>query len=288
MLRAGKRAQQKNLKIAGGLMCRHSVARQEFVAKVRDGDLGVIQFIRAYRMGGAAYLRPRDPQQNEIAWQIRNRSSFHWVSSGRFIEYLIHQIDECCWLKDGFPVAAQGLGGRIPGSPDCGQNLDTYSVEFTYADGTKALVVSRDMNQCQSDFATYVHGAKRAGQFSGDTHRATVHTYKDQRQEKNNIDWRAESEPCTPWQAEWSVLLEKIRKDEPHNETERCIHANFAALMARAAVHTGQIVTWDQMLASQFQFCPNVDRLSFDSPAPVSADAQGRYPAPIPGVWVEI
>jgi hypothetical protein len=41
-------------------------------------------------------------------------------------------------------------------------------------------------------------------------------------------------------------------------------------------------------MASNFQFCPNVDGLAANSPAPVQADAQGRYPAPIPGQTVEI
>jgi len=41
-------------------------------------------------------------------------------------------------------------------------------------------------------------------------------------------------------------------------------------------------------LASNFLFCPNIDTLDYDSPAPVHADAQGRYPVPIPGQCVEI
>jgi hypothetical protein len=41
-------------------------------------------------------------------------------------------------------------------------------------------------------------------------------------------------------------------------------------------------------MASNFQFCPKVDELTADSLAPVQADAQGRYPAPIPGKTVEI
>jgi hypothetical protein len=28
--------------------------------------------------------------------------------------------------------------------------------------------------------------------------------------------------------------------------------------------------------------------LTVDSPAPVQADDQGRYPAPVPGKWVEV
>ena len=41
-------------------------------------------------------------------------------------------------------------------------------------------------------------------------------------------------------------------------------------------------------MASDFQFYADVDKLTVDSPAPVQAEAQGCYPAPVPGKWVEI
>jgi len=289
MLRAGEAAKAKNLKIATGLMCRHSVARQQFISKVRDGQLGDIQLIRAYRMGQSAHLGKRNVQAkgNELAWQIRNKTFFFWVSSGRLIEYLIHQIDECCWLKDAWPISAQGMGGRAVDNSSCGQDLDTYSIEYTFADGTKAMVYSRDNSSCDAEFATFVHGTKRAGQFSGNIHRATVQTYRGQRMVKDDIDWSAEKEPCTPWQAEWNVLLSKIRKDQPHNEVERSIYSNYASIMGRAAVHCGKQVTWDQVIDSDFTFCPNVDDLTFDSTPPVLADADGRYPVPIASTWLE-
>jgi hypothetical protein len=58
--------------------------------------------------------------------------------------------------------------------------------------------------------------------------------------------------------------------------------------MGRAAVHSGKIVTWDEALASKFQFCPEIDRLTADSSAPAKADAAGRYAIPVPGRWSEI
>jgi len=64
--------------------------------------------------------------------------------------------------------------------------------------------------------------------------------------------------------------------------------ANLASIMGSAAVHTGKIVTWEEVTASDFKFCPNVDDLTSDSPAPVQADAQGRYSVPVPGTWTEI
>jgi hypothetical protein len=58
--------------------------------------------------------------------------------------------------------------------------------------------------------------------------------------------------------------------------------------MGRAAVHSGKTITWEEALASDYTFCPGVDALTRNSPAPVQADAKGRYPAPIPGAWKEI
>lgn len=290
MLRAGKRAEEKNLKVAAGLMCRHSPNRQAMIQKVRDGELGDVLFIQAYRMGGGRVLPPCPADKNELLWQAARPGSSHllWAASGLMIELLIHQIDECCWLKDSWPVAVHGVGGRVPEKKDCGQNHHAYGMEFTFADGAVARVDNRNMPQCDNAFVTYFHGTKCAGQFSGPIHRSDVHVYKAQRLDKIDIVWKADPEKKPLHQYEWEVLLDAIQNDKPHNETERAIHANLAAVMGRAAVHMGKTITWEEATASDFKFVDNVDELDYDSPAPVQADDEGRYPAPIPGKWVEI
>jgi predicted dehydrogenase len=288
MLRAGEAAERKNLKIGCGLMCRHSSARQALIQRIRDGGLGDVLLIRAYRMDPGYRMGPPPPQENELLWQIRRATSFLWGSSGLFIELMIHQVDECCWIKDAWPIAAHGLGGRAPNSTDCSQHLDTYSIEFTFADGTKAMVYGRYIPNCYNEFATFVHGTKCGAQFSGNVHAPTVHTYKDQRMAPDNVDWTPERETVSPYTAEWNALLGAIRDDQPHNEVRRAVYSNLAAVMGRAAVHSGAIITWDEVMASGFQFCPNVDGLTTDSPAPVRADDLGRYPVPVPGAWSEL
>ena len=290
VLQAGERAKAKNLKIATGLMCRHSIARQEMIDRVRDGEMGELQLIRAYRLAGGAPLRARGQDTNELLWQIGQPGAAHflWVSSGWYIDWLIHQIDECCWLKDAWPVAAQGLGGRNATSVDHGQNLDNFSVEYTFADGTKALVYGRRTPNCHDDFATYVHGTRCAGQFSGAVHKGTVHLYKDQRIHKDNVTWTAAAEAHSPWDAEWKILLDAIRHDRPHNEVRRSVYSNAAAMMGRAAVHSGQEVTWQGAMESRFAFCSHLDRFHYDTPAPVHDDEDGYYPVPVPGVWSEV
>jgi predicted dehydrogenase len=287
MLELGEMADRKNLKIATGLMCRHSSARLALIQKIRDGAMGDIQLLRAYRMDHGYHLNPWNGQGSELLWQVSKPYYFLWASSGIFIELMIHQIDECCWIKDAWPVSAHGIGGRRPDSTDCSQNFDAYAIEYTFADGTKAQVNGRYMPKCHDDFATFVHGTKCAAQFSGNVHAPTVQIYKDQRTTNANIAWRPEKEKVSPYVAEWSQLLTAIRKNRPHNETKRSACANLASIMGRAAVHTGKIITWEEAMSSTFQFCSNVE-FAVDSPAPVRADAQGRYPVPVPGAWSEV
>lgn len=290
IIQAGEAAKKKNLKIAAGLQCRHSTARQALIAKIRAGELGDILMIRAYRMqSGGGGMKPRlNAADNELLYQIRNSGPFLWSSTGVWHDNMIHQVDECCWIKDAWPVTAHGLGGRVPHKVDCGQNLDSYSIEYTFPDGAKAFVNGRFTANCYNEFATYLHGTKFAAQFSGNIHAATVQTYKDQRVSPDTITWKPEVEKANLWDAEWNVLLDAIRKDRPHNEAERAGLANLVGLMGRAAVHQGKVVTWDEAMNSKFQFCPDIDKLTENSPAPAKADAEGRYPAPIPGVWTEI
>jgi len=288
ILRIGEAAEKKNLKIACGLMCRHSSARQAMIRKIRDGALGDVQLIRAYRMDPGARLDPFKGGESELLWQLRRPYFFLWASSAWFIEMMIHQVDECCWIKDAWPVAAHGLGGREPNAADCSQNLHTYAIEYTFPDGAKALVNSRAIPKCHNEFATFVHGTKCAAQFSGDVHAPTAHIYKDQRMNNDNIVWRPEEEKVSPYQVEWDMLLSAIRQNRPHNEVRRAAFANLVSIMGRAAVHYQRIVTWDELMASDFKFCPNVESLTKDSPAPVQADAQGGYPVPVPGAWTEI
>lgn len=289
ILKAGEVAERKNLKIAAGLMARHSRNRQELIRRIRDGQLGEIQSIRAYRMQPCSILRPRKPEDNELHWQIRNFTHFLWVSGGLFAEMNLHQVDEICWIKDAYPVSAHGVGGRVANSTDCGQNLDSLSIEWTFADGTKAYHVTRWLAKCHSDFGTYIHGTQCAALFPWMFgHRDETQIYRDQRTTRDNIAWRAGKEEGTHWEAEWNVLLDAIRNNKPHNEARRAALSNLADIMGRAAVHSGKLITWEEAMASNFQFCPNLESLTTDSPATLKADAQGHYPVPIPGQWTEI
>jgi len=288
MLAAGRAAEKKGVKIAAGLQCRHSPARQALIERIRAGELGDIHLIRANRLGGANTLRPQGDKATDLMSQLQfGRIHLFWVGSGHMVDYLIHQIDECCWLKDSWPVAAHGFGGRTPRSKDCGQNVDVYSMEFTFADGCKAFCGFRRASRGHNEFATFVHGTKCAAQFSGQTHAATVHQFKDQRIDRDNIVWTPTKDAHSPWQYEWNEFIKSIRKDRPHNEAVRAVYSDLATQMGRAASHLNRTVTWEEMLGSDFQFCDYIDKLDYNSPAPIKPDSEGRFAVPQPGAWKE-
>ena len=50
------------------------------------------------------------------------------------------------------------------------------------------------------------------------------------------------------------------------------------------AAHTGREITFDEMIGSKHEMAPGLDKFTMDSPAPLIADANGRYPVPQPGI----
>jgi predicted dehydrogenase len=289
MLRAGEEAERKGVKIAAGLQCRHSPARAALIDKIQSGEMGEISYVRANRLTGRRWMGDMGQKSNDLMEQLQfGKIHLLWVGSGHMVDNLIHQIDECCWLMDGWPVSCHGMGGREVRSDDHGQNIDTYSMEFTFPNGKKAFCGFRRAQKGHREFATFVHCTKKAGQFSGDVHKATVHMFKDQRIADDNIAWSPTPDAHNPWDYEWIDFIHSIRNDRPHNEAKRAVYADYASLMGRAAAHTNQIVTWDEVTGSQFQFCNYLDDLSYDSPPPVLADEQGYFPAPVAGDWKEL
>jgi hypothetical protein len=94
------------------------------------------------------------PNNSELLFQIERFLSFLWAGGGTYSDYYIHQIDACCWMKDAWPEKAHALGGLHYRHPAVDQNLDTYSVEYTYPDGTKLFYATRSSTTSMSSLQT--------------------------------------------------------------------------------------------------------------------------------------
>ena len=219
--------------------------------------------------------------QNDLAHQIRNYSCFTWLNGSFLLDWLIHNLDVCCWVKDAWPVSAQGQGGRqVRTEPD--QLFDHYAVEYTFADGTRLFAQGRHQANTWGFFGDVIHGAKGYGVLGeGIPHPKVFKTHK--RTAENQI-WEYKGPPCNQYQVEHDLLFAAIHEDRPYNETQRCAYAAMTGILGRMAAESGQEITWEQALASNLVLAPGLENCAMDSPAPILPDAQGRYPVAVPGL----
>ncbi|MGE0378787.1 MAG: Gfo/Idh/MocA family protein, partial [Planctomycetaceae bacterium] len=288
MFELGERATAKNLKVGVGLMCRHCEARGELYDRIKDGQIGDITLLRAYRIlgpTGNTPVKPNPGEMSDLMYQIRHFHGFLWASGGAYSDFLIHNIDECCWMKDAWPVEAKASGGRHYRGDDVDQNFDSYSVEYTFADGSKLMLQGRTIFGCYQEFASYAHGTKGSAVISASAHSpAKCRIYKAQRMHNDEVAWAFPREEPSPYQLEWNHLIRAIREDLPYNEVKRGAEASLVTSMGRMAAHTGQVITYDQILNLDHEFAPKIDQLTLDSDAPIMPNAQGKYPVPMPGL----
>jgi predicted dehydrogenase len=295
MLGLAEESVKKNLKVGVGLMSRHSRPLQELADRIHGGEIGEIILLRGYRMQGplASFRSTRWPgDPSELLWQIQRFHSFLWASGGCFNDFYIHHIDHLCWMKNAWPVKAQALGGRHyrtepNGTPFVDQNLDTYAVEYTFEDGTKMLMDGRCINGCADIYSSYAHGSKGSAIVakSGDCG-APSSMFKGQTPRRSDLLWTSQSKPGQedPYLNEWNDLVDAIRNDKPYNEAKRGIEATIVSNLGRMAAHTGQELTFDEMLNCEHEFAPGLDKLTMSSPSPLPADKDGKYPVPMPGI----
>ena len=218
----------------------------------------------------------------ELGHQIRNYSGFTWLNGSFILDWLIHNLDVACWVKGGWPVSAQGQGGRqLRTEPD--QLFDHYAVEYRFADGTRLLAQGRHMLNCWDLWGNVIHGSKGSARLGEGFPEPRI--YRGWKQARENVVWQSKGKPDAAYQREHDLLFDAIRQDRPYNETQRCAMAAMTGILGRMAAESGEEISWDEALRSQLELAPGLETITLlDQPAPVLPDAQGRYPIAMPGV----
>jgi predicted dehydrogenase len=280
VIQAGQQAAKKNLKIAGGLMSRHYKPLEEAVEQIHEGAIGKVITCWAYRQHGPVGFGAKPANLSTLLHQIRNYSCFTWVNGSFILDWLIHNIDVCCWVKDAWPVSAQGQGGRqVRTQPD--QLFDHYAVEYTFPDGTRLFAQGRHMRGCWGFFGDVIQGATGSAVLGEGIRDPRI--YKGHQRAPKDEIWRYKGPGCDAYQNEHDLLFDAIRNNKPYNETDRCAKAAMSGILGRMAAESGKLITWDQAIASNLELAPGLEKLTFDSDPPIKPDAKGRYPIAMPG-----
>jgi myo-inositol 2-dehydrogenase / D-chiro-inositol 1-dehydrogenase len=278
VLEANEEAKKKNLAVAVGLQRRHEVAYLETIQELQEGAIGDIILARAYWNGGGVWVRPRQPGQTELEYQMRNWYYFNWLCGDHIVEQHIHNIDVGNWVKQDHPIRAQGQGGRqVRNGIDHGEIYDHHFVEFEYRDGSRMLSQCRHIPGCMNRVSEGFHGtrgtAPQPGLILGPNGQPI---FRHENQDDPN-----------PYQKELDELFEAVALGAyAYADAENGAIATLSSIMGRMATYSGNVIEWDQAMNSQIDLMPK--RLAWDAEPPVLPNADGFYPVAVPGVSVVV
>ena len=278
VLSAGKLADKQGLAVGVGLQRRHEPGYIETIKRLQDGAIGEIPLTRVYWNSSGVWVRTRADfydsyghEPTEMEYQVNNWYYFNWLCGEQIAEQHIHNIDVSNWLKDAYPVSANGMGGReVRTGSDYGQIFDHHFVEFTYADGSTMLSQCRHIKGCSSLVNEFADGVKGKADIGGNT--ITL---------PGNYQWKYDGPNIDPYQREHDDLFAAIRRGDHYNETEYGAKSTMTSILGRMATYSGQTVTWDTAINSEIDLSPT--KYDFSADPPVMPDEDGNYPVPVPG-----
>jgi len=206
---------------------------------------------------------------------MRNWYYFNWLCGDHIVEQHIHNLDVINWIKNSYPITAQGQGGcEVRKGKDYGETFDHHFVEFTYADGTVMFSQCRHIPHCWNQVSEYVHGTLGYSDVSG----ARIFDGKGAR----TFDFGRGG--GDGHQQEHHDLFADLRAGKRPSEGEWGALSTFTAIFGRMATYSGQMLKWDECLNSKIVISPVDMFTSMKDTPPVMPDADGNYKLPVPGV----
>ena len=266
-------AKQKKLNVVVGLQ-RHY--QESYLELFKRKDLiGDITSAQAWWNNDGVWVRARKPGQTEMEYQMRNWYYFNWLCGDHITEQHIHNIDVINWFKGGYPVKAQGMGGRqVRKGKDHGEIFDHHYVEFHYADGSILNSQCRHIPGTMSRVDELLVGTKgkiECGAASITDSKGKVIYQFDKKGEKN------------PYQTEHDELFAAIAKGEyKFADAENGARSSMTSILGRMATYSGQIVEWDKAINSGLNLQPKT--YAWDAMPQVVPDSEGAYAIATPGV----
>lgn len=275
VLEAAKKAKEKSRLVQVGLQRRHERAYMATIEKLHDGMIGDIHTMRVYWNGAGVWVRPRNDKQTELEYQMRNWYYFNWLCGDHITEQHIHNLDVGNWVKKGFPVKAQGQGGReVRTGLDNGHIYDHHFIEYTYEDGSKMFSQCRHQPGTWRSVSEHCQGANGYADISGG---------KIFNSDGKMKLFDAAGLGRGGHQQEHHDLFADLRAGKIPNEAEYGAKSTLTAILGRMCSYTGKEISFKQALNSDLALADFAGLKSMKDEAPVKPDEELRYAIPTPG-----
>jgi len=266
-------AKQKKLNVVVGLQRHYQNSYRElFKQKSKIGDITSAQ---AWWNNDGVWVRERKYNQTEMEYQMRNWYYFVWLCGDHITEQHIHNLDVINWFKEGYPVKAQGMGGRqVRKGKNHGEIFDHHYVEFQYADGSVLNSQCRHIPGTMSKVDELLIGTKgkiQCGAANILDAKGNV-IYQFDLQKENNA-----------YQTEHDELFAAIERGEyKFADAENGAKSTMTSILGRMATYSGQVIEWDQALNSGLNLQPKA--YDWNALPPVIPNDEGYYAVAVPGV----
>lgn len=274
VLKTAQEAKRKKLNVVVGLQRHYQKKYTELMSLVHKGKIGDITSGQVYWNSAGVWVRERKPEQSEMEYQMRNWYYFTWLCGDHIVEQHIHNIDVMNWAKQGYPVSAQGMGGReVRKGMDHGQIFDHHYVEFEFADGTIMNSQCRHIKNCWNQVNEVLTGTKgkvdfRAGKMT--SHKGKVILKHDDSNDPN------------PYQVEHDLLFAAINNGEyKFADAYNGAMSTMTSIFGRMATYSGKKMTWDEALNSDLELVPPT--FSWNDMPPAKPIGKGAYEVAVPG-----
>jgi predicted dehydrogenase len=273
VLDAAQVAIQKKLNVVVGLQRHYQNSYRELYKNKKL--IGDITSAQAWWNNDGVWVNKRQYNQTEMEYQLRNWYYFVWLCGDHIVEQHIHNMDVINWFKGGYPVKAQGMGGRqVRKGKEYGEIFDHHYVEFQYADGSILNSQCRHIPGTLSKVDELLVGTKgmiKCGDAVIQDSKGKVLFQYDKKNENN------------PYQTEHDELFAAIAKGEyKFADAENGAKSTMTAILGRMATYSGQVMEWDKSINSGLNLAP----ASFDwnaSPKAMPND-EGYYAVATPGI----
>jgi myo-inositol 2-dehydrogenase/D-chiro-inositol 1-dehydrogenase len=166
VLEAAALAKQKKLALTAGFCWRYNPAEREVMKRIHDGQIGTPLSLKTTYNTGSLWVRPRQPDWNDMTYQMRNWYYFTWLSGDHLVEQAVHSLDKMQWaLKDEVPAKCVAHGGRqVRTGADFGHIYDHFAVAYEYASGAQGYHFSRQQANTASDNSDFFMGTAGTAQ----------------------------------------------------------------------------------------------------------------------------
>ncbi|MCL2623485.1 MAG: Gfo/Idh/MocA family oxidoreductase [Planctomycetaceae bacterium] len=273
---ACKLAEEKGLSVMSGLQSRWSLAWQDIMKRIHDGEIGDIVAMQSMFLRGPYELVGRKPSLTETEYQFSNWYHFCWLSGDDVTQSLVHNVDRMGWaMKGELPEWAFATAGRSGSFGEIyGDMFDHASVVYEYKSGVRLYALCRTTSGCFNDSSDIIMGSK-----------ATCLLGQSRFVKRSGEEiYRYSGPGNNPYQTEQDELIKAVKTNTPINCGDFMCNSTMVGVLGQIAAYQGNAVKYEDAYKADFHFGGiEPDGVSMATPPPTLPDETGNYPIPLPG-----